>query len=68
MRIFLFDTVSRPAMVPTQPPIQQVTGALSLEVKRPVNEANHSPPSSAEDKEYVELYFNSPSTSSRRGA
>jgi hypothetical protein len=28
-------------------------------VKRPGREANHSPPSSAEVKEYVELYFHS---------
>jgi hypothetical protein len=37
-----------------------VQGALSLGVKRPENEANHSPPSSAEVKECVELYFHSP--------
>jgi hypothetical protein len=35
----------------TQPPIQWVPGAPSLGVKRPVREANHSPPSSAEVKE-----------------
>jgi hypothetical protein len=34
----------------TQPPIQWVPGALSLEVKWPVCEADHSPPSSAEVK------------------
>jgi len=28
--IFLFDTISRPALGPTQPPIQCVSGALSL--------------------------------------
>jgi hypothetical protein len=33
--IFLFDTVSRPVLGTTQPPIQWVTGALSLGVKRP---------------------------------
>jgi hypothetical protein len=48
--IFLFTTVSRPALGPTQPPIQWVQGALSLGVKRPVREADHSPPSSAEVK------------------
>jgi hypothetical protein len=37
-----------------------VLGALSLEVKRPVHEADHSPPSSAEVKESVEIYFHSP--------
>jgi hypothetical protein len=36
---------------PTQPPIQWVTGALSLGVKRPGREADHSPQSSAEVKE-----------------
>jgi hypothetical protein len=35
---------------PTQPPIQSVPGALSLGVKRPGREADHSPPSSAEVK------------------
>jgi hypothetical protein len=48
--IFLFTTASRPALVPTQPPIQWVAGVLSLGVKRPGREANHSPPSSAEVK------------------
>jgi hypothetical protein len=42
--------VSRPALVPTHPPIQWVPGALSLGVKRPKREADHSPPSSAEVK------------------
>jgi hypothetical protein len=40
--IFLFTT---------QPPIQWVLGALSLWVKRPGREADHSPPSGAEVKE-----------------
>jgi hypothetical protein len=48
--IFLFTTVSRPALGLTQPPIQWVPGALSLGVKRPGREAEHSPPSSAEVK------------------
>jgi hypothetical protein len=51
--IFLFTTVSRTALRPTQPPIQWVRGALSLEVKQPGLEADHSPPSSAEVKEYA---------------
>jgi hypothetical protein len=50
--IFLLDPVSRPALAPTQHPIQWVSGALSLEVKRPGCEADHSTPSSAEVKEY----------------
>jgi hypothetical protein len=35
----------------TQPPIQWVPGVLSLGVKRPGRDADHSPPSSAEVKE-----------------
>jgi hypothetical protein len=45
-----FTTLSRPALRPTQPPIQSVPGALSLGVKRQGREADHSPPSSAEVK------------------
>jgi hypothetical protein len=37
-------------------------------VKRPVCEADHSPPSSAEVKEWVELYLHYPNTPSWRGA
>jgi hypothetical protein len=43
--ILLFTAASRPALGPTQPPIQCVPGDLSL-----VREADHSPPSSAEVK------------------
>jgi hypothetical protein len=50
LRIFLFTTASRTALGPTQPPLQWVPGALSLGVKRPGSEADHSPPSSAEIK------------------
>jgi hypothetical protein len=42
---------SRTALGLTQPPIHWVPEALSLEVKRPGSEADHSPPSSAEVKE-----------------
>jgi hypothetical protein len=66
--IFLFTTASKMALEPTQPPNQWVKGVLSLGVKRPGREADHSPPSTAEDKECVELYLHSPSTSSWRGA
>jgi hypothetical protein len=52
----------------TQPPIQWVPGALSLGVKRPGREADHSPPSSAEVKEWVELYLHFPNTPSWCGA
>jgi hypothetical protein len=48
--IFLFTIASRPALGLTQPPTQQVPGALSLEVRRWGREADHSPPSSAEVK------------------
>jgi hypothetical protein len=60
--IFLFSPVSRPALGPTQPPIQWVTGAPFLGIKRPGREVDRSPPSSAEVKECVELYLHSPNT------
>jgi hypothetical protein len=41
---------SRPALGPTQPPIQGVSGALSLEVQRPGREADHSLPTTVEVK------------------
>jgi hypothetical protein len=50
MRIFLFTTASRTALVPTQPPLQWVPEALSLAIKRPERESGHSPSSSAEVK------------------
>jgi hypothetical protein len=49
--IFLFTTASRTALGTTQPPIQWVPGSLSLGVRLPEREADHSPPSSAEVKE-----------------
>jgi hypothetical protein len=39
---FLFSTAFRPALGPMQPPIQWIPGALSLVVKRPGREADHS--------------------------
>jgi hypothetical protein len=48
--IFLYSTESRPALGPTQPSIQWIPKAASSEVKRPVRESDHSPPSSAEVK------------------
>jgi hypothetical protein len=45
---FLFYTASRPALGPTQPPIQWALEALSPAVKRPGREADHSPHSSVE--------------------
>jgi hypothetical protein len=47
---FLFSTASRPALGPTQPPIQWVPGTLSPGGKWPGHEADHSPPSFAEVK------------------
>jgi hypothetical protein len=64
---FLFTTASRPPLRPIQLPIQCVPGALSLGVKRPGCEVDHSPPSSAEVKECVEVYLHSPNTPSWRG-
>jgi hypothetical protein len=66
--ISLFTSASRTALGPTQPPIQCVLGVLFLGLKRPGREADHSPPSNAEVKEWVELYLHSPNTPSRRGA
>jgi hypothetical protein len=48
MGIFLFATMSRPALGPTQLPIHWVPGALTLGLKWPGCDVDHSPPSSAE--------------------
>jgi hypothetical protein len=48
--IFLFTIASRTALGPTQSPIQWIPGAISLGIKLPGREADHSPPSSAEVK------------------
>jgi hypothetical protein len=40
----------RPSLGPTHTPIQEVSGAISPEVKRQERVADHSPPSSAEVK------------------
>jgi hypothetical protein len=60
--IFLFTTVSRLALGTTQPSIQWVPGALFLEVKWLGCEADHSPSSSAEVKEWVAVYLHPSST------
>jgi hypothetical protein len=49
--IFLFTIASRMVPGPTQPPIQWVPVPLSMGVKRPEREANHSPPYIAEVEE-----------------
>jgi hypothetical protein len=48
--IFLFTTMSRMVLGPTQAPIKWAPGALSLGEKQPGHEADHSPQSSAEVK------------------
>jgi len=66
--ILSYATESRPALGSTQPHIQWVPGSLSLGVKWPGREADHLPPSSAEVKEWVELYLHSPGRPSWRSA
>jgi hypothetical protein len=58
--IILFTTVSRPALGPTHPPIQWVSGALSLVLKRPGREADHLRPYSAEVKNAWSYTFTPP--------
>jgi hypothetical protein len=65
---FLLTTASRPNLGPIQPPIQWVPGALSLGLKQPRREADHSPQSMPEVKNAWELYLHSPNTPSWRGA
>jgi hypothetical protein len=59
---------SPPRLGATQPPIQWVSGALFLGVKRPGHETHHSPPSSAEVRKCVDLYLHSLNTPSWHGA
>jgi hypothetical protein len=66
--IFLFTIASRTVLGPTHPPIQWVSRAPSLGVKRPGREADHSPPSSAEVKECMDLYLYIPNMASWHGA
>jgi hypothetical protein len=54
-----FSTSSRPALGSTQPPIQRVPGALSLGVKWPGPEADHSSPTSAKIKK-MWIYTSTP--------
>jgi hypothetical protein len=49
--LFTFTfTASSPALEPTRPPMQWVPGDITLGIRRPGREANHSPPSSPEVK------------------
>ena len=48
--ILLFATASRLAVGTTQPLVQWIPGVLPLGLKWPVNEADHSPLSSAKAK------------------
>jgi hypothetical protein len=66
--ILLFTTASRPALVPTQPPIQRVPWAISLGVKWPDCEADRSPTSSAEGQRMCGAIPPLPNTPSWRGA
>jgi hypothetical protein len=47
---FLFATLFRPALGPTQPPFQRILEVISSGVKRPGDKINHAPPPSAEVK------------------
>jgi hypothetical protein len=55
-----FQHLPRPALGPTQPPVQRVM-SLFPGVKWPGRCIDHPPPSSTEVKERVELYLCSPS-------
>jgi hypothetical protein len=46
--LFLFVSAPRPALKRIQTPIKWITVSVSPGVKRPVREADHSPPSSAQ--------------------
>jgi hypothetical protein len=56
-----YTGICRCVLGPTQPPIKSVPGALSLGVKGPGREADHSLPCSAEDKN-AWSYTSTPST------
>jgi hypothetical protein len=50
MGVCLLAIASRPALRPTHLPLQWIPAVPYRRVKRPVREANHLPPSSAEVK------------------
>jgi hypothetical protein len=55
LRIFFITTEFRTALGSSWPPIQWLPGVLSVRVKRPGREADHSPPYRAEVKKCVAL-------------
>ena len=59
-----FPHPSRPALGPTQPPVQWALGIFHLGVKRAGCDIDHPPLSSTEVKERVEQYLYSPFVSS----
>jgi hypothetical protein len=63
--MFLLTTASRAALVPTQPPIQWVSGALLLGVKRPGLENDNSVPSAKVKNTWS--YTSTPNAPSWRG-
>jgi hypothetical protein len=65
--IFLFSIATRPALGPTRPPIQSELEVISLGVKQPACEADHSPPSSTDVKNGQEATSSLPHTSSYCG-
>jgi len=65
-RLRIFSLPPRPERFWSPPSFYQ--GLFPWGVKRPGREADHSPPSSAGVKEWVELYLCSPNTPSWRGA
>jgi len=56
-RLFFFATASKPALVPTQYPIQWIPGAVSPKTKRPDSEADQSPSSAEGTRGNVPLVF-----------
>jgi hypothetical protein len=62
MRFLPLATAFRPALAPTNSPIQWVPVALPPAVKRPEREADHYPPSNAEvknDRGYTPILLHS---------
>ena len=59
-----FPHPSRPALGPSQPPVQRVPATFPG-VKRPARGVDNTPPTSAEVKERVKLHFRTPSVHSR---